>query len=111
MPPRSAANKRLEDIILAMLVMVIERFRVGGPAPVGERFKKCGRMLPEGVVYHASWIDASAGRCFQLMETPRLELLDEWTRCWNDLVDFEVIPVETSADFWARQNASSADRV
>ena len=27
------------------------------PKPIGERFKRKGRMLPEGVVYHASWVE------------------------------------------------------
>ena len=36
------------------------------------------------------------------MELPRLELIQEWTKHWADLVDFEIIPVLTSAEFWAR---------
>jgi len=84
-----------------MLFMIIERFR-NGPAPVGERFKRSGRMMPDGVVYQASWIDAAGSRCFQLMEAPNADALKEWTRHWDDLVDFEIIPVLTSADFWAR---------
>jgi hypothetical protein len=84
-----------------MLLMVIERFRGGDPKPVGERFRRCGRMLPEGVVYHASWIEPDGSRCFQLMEASRRELIDEWISRWSDLVDFEVIPVQSSAEFWA----------
>jgi hypothetical protein len=84
-----------------MLLMVIERFRGGDPKPVGERFRRCGRMLPEGVVYHASWIEPDGSRCFQLMEASRRELLDEWISRWSDLVDLEVIPVQSSAEFWA----------
>ncbi|MFY9561970.1 MAG: DUF3303 family protein [Terriglobales bacterium] len=85
-----------------MLFMVIERFKGGDPKPIGARFRREGRMLPEGVVYQASWIDPVAGRCFQIMEAPSLESLDEWVRRWNDLVDFEIVPVVTSAEFWAR---------
>ncbi len=33
-----------------MLFMVIERFRNKDPKPIGERFKRRGRMMPEGVV-------------------------------------------------------------
>jgi len=84
-----------------MLFMVIERFKQG-PAPVGERFRRCGRILPAGVEYHASWIDASGERCFQVMEAPDGKLLDDWIQRWEDLVDFEVVPVETSAEFWQR---------
>lgn len=85
-----------------MLFMVIERFKNGDARPVGERFKRAGRMLPEDVVYHASWIDSAGSRCFQVMEATNKESLDVWTSRWNDLVDFEVIPVETSTDFWSK---------
>jgi len=56
-----------------MLFMVIERFRNKDPKPIGERFKRQGRMMPEGVVYHASWIDPAAARCFQIMEADSVE--------------------------------------
>lgn len=85
-----------------MLFMVIERFKGGDAKPVGERFRRSGRMLPEGVTYQASWVDAASARCFQVMEAPRRELLDEWVRRWQDLVDFEIVSVVTSSDFWAQ---------
>jgi len=85
-----------------MLFMVIERFKDGSLKLIGERFKRLGRMLPEGVVYHASWVDSTGTRCFQIMETARPELLDAWVRRWDDLIEFEIIPVLTSADFWAK---------
>jgi len=81
--------------------MVIERFKNGNAAPVGERFKQRGRMLPEGVVYHASWVDVTGSRCFQMMEAPQTELLNLWVSRWDDLVEFEIVPVQTSSDFWS----------
>jgi hypothetical protein len=67
-----------------MLFMVIESFKRGDPAPVGERFKVCGRMLPDGVTYQASWIDETGSRCFQIMEAPSITVSalsrDTWTR-------------------------------
>ncbi len=84
-----------------MLFMVIERFKGGDPRPVGERFKCDGRMTPEGVNYIASWMDPAGVRCFQVMEAPSREALAGWTRHWDDLVDFEIIPVQTSGEFWA----------
>lgn len=85
-----------------MLFMVIERFKAGDAGPVGERFKRRGRMLPEGVSYHASWVDSTGSRCFQVMEAPDREVLNAWVRRWDDLVDFEIVPVVPSADFWAQ---------
>jgi len=83
-----------------MIYMVIERFKGRDPRPAGERFKSKGRMLPEGLTYHASWVQPDGSRCFQVMETDDRELLDEWVGCWADLIDFEIVPVLTSSDFW-----------
>lgn len=85
-----------------MLFMVIERFKKGSVKHIGERFTTKGRMLPEGVVYHASWVDSEGARCFQVMEAPDRDSLDAWIRCWDDLVDFEIVPVQTSSDFWSK---------
>ena len=86
-----------------MLFMVIERFKNKDPKPIGERFKRAGRMMPEGVVYHASWIDPVTARCFQLMETDSVEKLEQWASHWADLADFEIVPVLTSQAYWATQ--------
>ena len=86
-----------------MLYMVIEHFRPGVLEQIAERFARCGRMLPEGLLYRSSWVDSLGTRCFQVMETPEPELLKTWMGRWNDLVDFDVVPVLTSADFWAKR--------
>jgi hypothetical protein len=85
-----------------MLIMVIERFKDGNAKPIGERFRRDGRMMPAGVIYHASWVDPAGLRCFQLMEAPGPESLTAWTSRWDDLVEFEVVPVLTSANFWSK---------
>jgi hypothetical protein len=84
-----------------MLFMVIEQFRDGDPLPVRTRFRERGRMLPDGVTYHASWIDPPRARCFQVMEADDVGALQPWLDAWNDIVQFEVIPVLPSADYWA----------
>lgn len=91
--------------LAGMLYMVIETFKQGDARRVGERFKAQGRMMPDGVVYHASWVETSGMRCFQVMESPSWELLNVWTSHWSDLVDFEIIPVQTSSEFWANAQA------
>jgi uncharacterized protein DUF2834/uncharacterized protein DUF3303 len=87
---------------MASLYMVVEHFKGGDAAPVYERFRARGRLAPDGLAYVASWVDLERGCCFQLMETADPRLIDEWTAQWNDLVDFEVHPVVTSADAAAR---------
>jgi len=91
-----------------MLFMVIERFKHADPTPIGQRFQRKGRTLPEGVTYHASWLDSTGARCFQGMEAPGPEALDAWTRRWIDLIDFEIVLVVPSAEFWASQDPRQA---
>ena len=83
-----------------MKYMVVEEF-VKGARPVYERAAEQGRMLPPGLEYVDSWIDASLERCFQLMETDDIGLLQQWVAFWADLVDFEIVPVATSKDVYA----------
>lgn len=85
-----------------MLFMLIKHFKGGDAAPIGERFRRNGRMLPEDVTYHASWVAEGGTRCFQVMEAPSIESLKPWLSRWDDLVDFEIIPVQSSSDFWSR---------
>lgn len=87
----------------SVLFMVIERFRDGNPAKVGERFAQHGRMLPVGVSYEVSWLDEAGTRCFQVMTAPDRATLNVWIARWSDLVDFEVVPVLPSKEFWARR--------
>jgi hypothetical protein len=81
-----------------MLFMVIEQYRPGRAADVYRRFRDRGRLAPEGVRYLASWVDLEFRRCFQLMEAESEGLLEQWTAAWEDLVEFEIVPVRTSAE-------------
>lgn len=81
-----------------MLYMVVERFKDAGAVGVYRRAKEQGRMLPDGLEYVSSWIDVDFTVCFQLMKTDDENLLEQWTSKWSDLVDFEIIPVRTSAE-------------
>jgi hypothetical protein len=60
-------------------------------------------MLPEDVTYLASWMDSSGTRCYQLMEALDRESLDAWIAAWNDLIEFEIVPVLPSGDYWAQK--------
>jgi hypothetical protein len=85
-----------------MQYMVIERFRGGDPRPVYARFRALGRLAPPGLRYIDSWVSADLATCYQVMATDDRALLDQWIARWSDLVDFEVVPVITSADAAAR---------
>ena len=85
-----------------MHYLVVERFQDGDPVPVYRRFRDEGRHLPDGLNYISSWVTVDLGRCYQIMETERPELFNEWFAAWADLVEFELVPVISSAE--AREN-------
>ena len=82
-----------------MLFMVIERFRSPESVTVVyERLREGGRQAPDGLRYVDSWVELGFGRCFQVMECDDARLLQDWMLRWHDLVDFDVVPVVTSAE-------------
>lgn len=80
-----------------MLYMIIEHFHDGDPLPVYRRFRDHGRLAPDGLTYVSSWVTLDHRRCYQVMECADRALLDAWMDAWDDLTDFEVVPVITSA--------------
>lgn len=76
-----------------MLFMVIETFRDQDAKAVYMRFRDKGRMMPDGLTFVGSWTTADLSRCFQLMETDDVTLLQRWVAEWSDLVAFEIDPV------------------
>ena len=81
-----------------MLYMVIEKFRDGDAVPVYRRFRDTGRLAPDGLRYVASWVTEDLRRCFQIMECDDPALLKQWMTFWEDLTEFDVVPVVTSAE-------------
>ncbi|HEY4307339.1 MAG TPA: DUF3303 family protein [Gemmatimonadaceae bacterium] len=81
-----------------MLFMILERFHAGDPAPVYRRFRDRGRLAPDGLRYVSSWVTEDLRVCYQVMECDDRALLAQWIAQWSDIVDFDVIPVITSAD-------------
>jgi hypothetical protein len=76
-----------------VLFMVVETFRNGDAKSAYRRFRDMGRVMPEGLSYVGSWTTADLGRCFQLMQTDDVTLLQKWVADWADLVAFEIVPV------------------
>jgi hypothetical protein len=81
-----------------MLFVVVERFRDRDAKAVYRRFRDQGRMMPDGLNYVGSWIEANFDRCFQLMECDDARLLQEWLLNWSDLMQCEIVPVVPSAE-------------
>ena len=97
--PETAKQRRSDEG--SMLFMIVEHFRGGDAVPVYRRFRDQGRMAPEGLRYIASWVTRDFRHCFQIMECGNPGLLEEWMARWKDLIDFEVVPVMTSAEAFA----------
>jgi hypothetical protein len=81
-----------------MLYMILETFKDGAAPEVYRRARERGRLMPEGLRYVSSWVDLGFERCFQVMETDDPSLFDLWIAEWADLVEFEVVAVQTSAE-------------
>jgi hypothetical protein len=79
-----------------MLFMVIEKFKNRNARAVYNRYREKGRMVPEGLKYVDSWVEANFDRCFQLMECDDPQLFQHWVIQWQDLIDFEIVPVVPS---------------
>lgn len=81
-----------------MVYMIVEHYRDGGAAAVYRRLEEKGRMMPDGLAYVDSWVGADLQRCFQVVECEDPGLIEEWTRQWDDLVEFEIAPVISSEE-------------
>jgi Protein of unknown function (DUF3303) len=92
-----------------VLYLIIESYS-HGPEAVYERFRARGRMAPAGLLYVSSVVTVDGLRCYQLMECDDRALLDEWMRGWSDIVDFEVLPVISSAEAASRFGGATGAR-
>ena len=79
-----------------MLFLVIEHFKNQDAKAIYKRFQEQGRMMPEGLRYVDSWVEANFKRCFQLMDCDDPLLFQQWVIEWRDLIEFEIIPVVPS---------------
>lgn len=78
--------------------MVVERFKDGKTKEIYRRLQEKGRMMPEGLKYIDSWVEVNFDRCFQLLECDNLRLFQQWIVQWQDLSEFEIIPVVPSKE-------------
>ena len=90
-------SKLLSYIIATGLMkqyMVIEHFRAGCYDQKYDRLICHGRILPVGLNYLNSGVTKDQAVCYQLMETNSEELFATWFKEWEDLIDFEVLPID-----------------
>lgn len=81
-----------------MLFLVIEHFKNQDAKAVYSRFNEKGRMMPDGLRYIGSWTTTALDRCFQIMECDNPSLFEQWIGRWQDLIEFEIIPVMTGSE-------------
>jgi hypothetical protein len=81
-----------------MMFMVVETFRNQDAKAIYRRLHERGRMMPDGLKFVSSWVAADLSRCFQLMETDDITLLQRWVTGWSDLMAFEIVPVVAGKD-------------
>ncbi|MFT5818908.1 MAG: hypothetical protein ACI8ZM_000129 [Crocinitomix sp.] len=79
-----------------MHYLIIEHFRKETVKELYQRFDEKGRLMPAGLNYIDSWINEGVSKCYQLMESDSLVALKEWIANWDDLADFEIVPVISS---------------
>ena len=76
-----------------MLFMVIEKFKNQDGKAVYRKLRDAGRALPDGLKFISSYVSADLSRCFQLMEADDVTLFQRWIADWQEIVEFEVVPV------------------
>ncbi len=105
MAPASRCNSCNSFNFAVMLYLVIEHFKDGAAPEIYRRFREKGRMMPQGLKYVSSCIDLDFKVCYQLMETEEIVQFDGWIENWSDLMEFEIVPVRTSAEAVEVMNA------
>jgi len=86
----SVVTPNIEDV---MQFMVIEKFRNQDAKSVYRRLREKGRLMPDGLAFVSSWVEADLRRCFQVVESSDVTLLQQWVAEWSDLIDFEIVAV------------------
>ena len=59
-----------------------------------ERFAEIGVAAPEGIKIVGQWF-AIGGRTFEVIETDDMVVLGKWLHLWDDLMSFDLIPLNT----------------
>lgn len=85
-----------------MTYMIIETFKQGKVKEIYQHLEEKGRMQPVGLTYINSWIDENMEKCYQVMETDSIDKIHQWISNWDDVMEFDIVPVISSAEAKAR---------
>jgi hypothetical protein len=75
-----------------MLFIVVERFRETSAPEAYRRFNEHGRLAPDDLKTHGSWVAADLTLCVQIIEAKDLMSIQQWVANWLDLIEFEILP-------------------
>lgn len=76
-----------------MLHMVIGRFRSDAGASGSARPAGVSLTESSGLTHIGSWVEATLGRCFQVVECSDVAALHQWAARWRHRVDLEIVPI------------------
>lgn len=80
-----------------MLFMLAGEFKIKDRDAVEKRFLEKGVVPPEGIKVIGQW-SAPKQRSFQVVETDDYILLGRWVHEWSDIVNVDIIPINTFED-------------
>ncbi|MGL4496393.1 MAG: DUF3303 domain-containing protein [Beijerinckiaceae bacterium] len=79
-----------------MQFMVIEHLDQARIKDIYRKFAELGRLLPDGLTYIDSWVQADFSRVFLVMECDDITKLQEWVIIWGEFARFEIVPLAAS---------------
>jgi hypothetical protein len=74
------------------MYMLIGHFR-RGIAPTGTTSSLPHHAETAGVTLVGSWVEATLGRSFQVVDCENLVALQQWAARWRHRVHFELVPI------------------
>ena len=81
-----------------MLYMVIARFRTGC-ASLGNVTSTALPAADSSALRHVgSWVEATLGRCFQVIDCDDPAALQQWAARWRHRVEMEIVPILQTGD-------------
>ena len=81
-----------------MLYMVIGRFRNGSGDCGSARPAGMSVTQSSGLTHIGSWVEATLGRCFQVVDCDDVAALHQWAARWRHRVELEIVPILPAQD-------------